>query len=169
MDEGFCGGDRAAQDIGDLLIGEVLLPAEDDCGALVFWEKSEGLFDAFFEFGEEASVGRAGSGGIFEVVMEGIVVLVGWAGIERFGWVAAASAQFVEAEITGDGVEPGGESGCGAVPSGGLVHLHENILREILGFLQIADHAVNQIHDGLFVFFDQGFEGGTVAALNAQH
>ena len=168
MDEGFGGGDRTAQDIGYFLIGELLLSAQDHGGALVLRECGEGLFDAIVELGEEAGVGRAGSGGIFDVVMQG-VVLVGWAGIEGFGRVSAASAKFVEAEITGDGVEPGRESGCGTVTPGGLVDLHENILTEILGLLEIAGHAVNQIHDGLFVFFDQGLEGSTVAALNAQH
>jgi hypothetical protein len=169
VDERFGGGERATQDIGDLFVGEVLLAAEQDGETLVLGEAGEGEFDLLFEFGMEVGIRGAGGGGVVELVVERGVLAGIRGSIDGSGGVTAAPAQFVEAEVAGDGVEPGGEPGGDAVAVGRFVELDKDVLSEVFGFLEVAEHAIDQVHDGLFILVQQSFEGMGIAVLNTQH
>ena len=142
------------------------MSAKEDGGALVFREGGEGLFNALLEFGLEAGGGWVGGDRVFQLVVQSQVIHSCGSGVQGFGGVSAATAQFVKAEVPSDGVEPGGESRGNPVAVGGLVNLDEDDLGEVLSFLQIAEHAIDEVHDGLFVFLDQRFKSGGIAALN---
>ena len=86
-----------------------------------------------------------------------------------FGGMAPATAEFVQAEVTGDGEKPGGEFGFDAVAVGGLKYLDENVLRQVLGLGGVAQDAVDQVEDGLLVFIDEFLERGFVPPLHTQH
>ena len=68
----------------------------------------------------------------------------------------------VLAEIHGDPVEPRRELGVAAEGADGLEDLDEDVLRQVLRFLLVADHAREQAHDAAFVALHELVEGALV-------
>ena len=87
--------------------------------------------------------------------MQRLVVRVIAGLIQRLGRMARAPADFVQAQIAGDGEEPGGKLGGGFVARGGFPDLDKDILRQVLGFGLVAQRAEGEVHHGLLVFLDQ--------------
>ena len=52
---------------------------------------------------------------------------------------------------------------------GRFEHLHEDRLRQVLGFRRVVQHPVGHVHDRLLVFVHQLGKSGRVALLHAQH
>ena len=116
----------------------------------------------------QQSFGRGSGFGVLELV-ERLAFLVGMGGIERGGRVPGAAADFVQAQVAGDREQPGGKLRGDLVAVGRFVHLDEDILREVLGFRRVAQHAVSDIHERLLVFIHQLGESAAIALLDAQH
>jgi hypothetical protein len=75
----------------------------------------------------------------------GGVFVGGAGGVEGIGGMAGAAAEFVEAEVAGDGEKPGGEFGFDAVAGGGFIDLNENGLGEVFGFRGVGEGAVDHM------------------------
>lgn len=111
-----------------------------------------------------------GWGGLMVLeVMGGAVLVAGSAGIHGFGGMAGAAAKFVEAEVAGDGEEPGGKAGGSLVALSRSVDLDEDVLGEVLGFHGVAEHPGDEIENGLLVAVDELLESGGVALFDAEH
>jgi hypothetical protein len=80
-----------------------------------------------------------------------------------------ASTDFIEAKIPRDGKQPGGEFGGNLIARSRLIDLNKNVLREILGFGQVMEHAKRQVHDRPFVFVHELRKSGLIALFNQQH
>jgi len=168
MDEGFGGGEGAAEDFGDFFVAEVVLAAEEDGATLVFGKFVQG----FLDFLDEFAVQQAVRGGDLRFVLElagRLVFVFGMRFFEGFGGMTGAAAKFVEAKVAGDGKEPGGKFGGLLITAAGFIDLQEYVLGQILGFRLIVEIAENEVHDLLFVLIHEFGKGGAVAALHAEH
>lgn len=168
VDEGFGSGNRDVEDAGDFLVGQFLFAEKEDGGALVLGQFAEGFVDFRRQFVEENLAGHAAGLGVGGIAHDRAVI-GGQRGVEGFGGVSGSASDLVEAKIAGDGEEPGGEAGGDSVATGRLPGLDEHLLREVFGFVGVAERSLNEIEDGLAVLFDQGFECREVALLDAEH
>lgn len=167
-DEGFGGGHGDPEHGGDVLIGEFGVTKEEDGGALVFGETLEGFGDFGFQLAEEDGIGDPGWIAFGGQEIGGGIARVGGS-VEGFGGVAAAAAEFVQAEVAGDGEEPGGEAGGDAVTGGGFPGLEEDLLGDVFGIPGIMEGSKDEVTHGLAVFIDQAFEGLEIPLLGAEH
>ena len=83
--------------------------------------------------------------------------------------MTGAAADFVQAQVAGDGEQPGGKPGGHLVARGGFIDLDKDVLGEVLGFGGVPQKPVNQVHHRLFVFVHQFGKSGMIPAFNAQH
>src|SRR6266705_3806152 len=141
MDERFGGGKRTVQDLGDLFGARLILPAEQDGGALVLRQFGQRLLDFFGELSVEHIVRRQ-ENLLVLVLALGLVFMFAVRFFERLGGMARAAADFVQAQIARDGEKPGGKFRRAFVTGAGFVNLEKNILREILGLGLVAQRAV---------------------------
>ena len=168
MDQGFGGGKGEAEDAGDFLVGKVVLAAKEDGQALFFGQGIEGLLDFGFEFVLQKGFRRGESLVVFKLARRRFVGF-GQAGFDGLGGMARAAADFVEADVAGDGENPGGEFGGDLVAGGGLVNADEDDLGQVFRFGKIVQHAEHEADDGLFVFFHQLLEGAQVSVFGEEH
>ena len=66
--------------------------------------------------------------------------------------MAGAAADFVQAQVPGDGEKPSGEFGRNLVTMGRLVDLKENMLGQVFRLGRVGKGPISQVHHGLFVF-----------------
>ena len=168
MDKRFCGGKRAAQNFGDFLVAQILLPAEQNGGALVFRQFSQCFLDFLRQLAVQQCFCRQKN--FFVLVLPLWLALAFTVGFfERFGGMTRAAAQFVQAKVARDGEQPRGKFCRPFVAAPGFVNLEKNILREILGFGLIAQCAINEVHHRLPVFFHQLRKRRAVAPFDTEH
>jgi hypothetical protein len=91
------------------------------------------------------------------------------AGFEGVGGVTGAAADFVEADVAGDGVNPGGKAGGNLVARGGLEDAEEDRLGHVFGLGEVVQHAEHEVDEGLFVFLDQLLKSGHVPGFDEEH
>ena len=80
-----------------------------------------------------------------------------------------APTYFIQRQIARDGEQPGGEFRCGLVAVRGLVNLHKDVLRQILGLSGVFEGAIYEVDDGPFVAFHEQFKGVHVPVFNPEH
>ena len=168
MDQGLGGGKGEAEDAGDLLVGKLILAAQQHGQALFFGQVVKGLLDFGLQFGVQKGLGRSECVLVFKLPRHRLVAvrLVGFDGLRG---MAGAAADFVQANMPGDGKNPGREFGGNFVAGGGLVNADKNGLGQILRLGQIVQHAEHEVDDGLFIFFDQLLESAHVSRLGKEH
>ena len=76
-----------------------------------------------------------------------------------------AAAQHVQAGVGGDAVQPGRDIEVVARASQRPVGFDEAVLREVVGVVGVAHHAVDEGVDLALVALEDGLEGGLVARL----
>ncbi len=165
VDAGFDGFGGAVEDGGNLLVRLVMVHREDQCGALVFGELQEGLFDAFLQFG---------CSGLLVGLCAGI-----WQGVAKCGKALAREKRFttsftkgVDRGIAGNLEEPGGKAGAfegEARGANGLIGPHEDALGDILRFVRIGNHPVYEGQDRALEFFHELFKGCFIAGTDLFH
>ena len=168
MDQRLGRRERAAEDFGNLLVTQILLAAEQDGAALVLGQGGHGIGDLLGQFPVQQAVRRRGAGLVLNLVAR-LVLAVRVRLVQRLGRVPRPPAELVQAEIAGDGEEPGGELGGLDVAGARFVYLQKDILRQVLRLGLVPQGAVDEVHDRLLVFPDQLGESRAVAALDAQH
>ena len=85
----------------------------------------------------------------------------------RGGALVPGIARMVDAEVGGDAVEPGAETGLGAVGLARTVDPEEDFLGELFGDGLVVDHAVHEMNDRLAVFLDKKVEAGHIAGCGS--
>ncbi len=85
------------------------------------------------------------------------------------GALMAVVAGVVDAEIGGDAIEPGAETGLGAVGLAGAVDAEEDLLGELLGDCLVVHHAIHEVNDGLAVLIDEEVKARHVAGAQLEH
>ena len=153
---------------GDFLVAHFVLPAEQDRGALVFRQFGERLLDFFCEFAVQ-DIFRGQENFFVLVLPRRLVVVFGVRFLERFGGMARAPADFVQAQIARDGEKPGGKFGGAPVAGAGFPDLEKRILRHVLGLGLVAERAKNEVEQRLLVFPGQSRKRRAVAAFHTQH
>src|SRR5277367_3422982 len=98
MDERFRGGKRAVQNLGDLLVAQFVLTAEQNGRALVLRQFGQRLLDFFGEFAVQ-DIFRRQKNLLVLVLPRRLVFVFGVRLFQRFGGVARASANFIQAQI----------------------------------------------------------------------
>lgn len=88
---------------------------------------------------------------------------------ERDFFAATAATGFVENEISGDCVEPGGEFGGGFVARGAFPDADEDLLGDVVGIVDVPEHSGYGPDDGALVEFDELLEGLDVAVFDLEH
>lgn len=83
--------------------------------------------------------------------------------------MARATAEFIEAEVAGDGKEPGGKFGGLPVATARFIDLQEDVLSDVFGLGLVVEIAENEIQDFLFVLIHEFGKSGAVAAFHAEH
>jgi len=81
----------------------------------------------------------------------------------------APPPDFVQAQMPRDRKNPGGKLGRNLVAPGGLKNTDEDILRQVLRFIQVMQHPIDHIDNGLLVFLDQFLKSLEVSVFNAEH
>jgi hypothetical protein len=168
MDQGLGGGERTADDHGDLLVAHFIAAAEQDGSALVFGQFRERQFDFLRQLAVEHGVARQGNFPVL-VLARRMVLGVRVGRLEGIRRMTGAAAEFVEAQIAGNGEEPGGKAGGNLVTMGGFMDLEKDGLGDILRFGGVAQVPVHHVHDRLFVFVHQFGKSPLVPALDAKH
>lgn len=159
VDSGFDGFFRAFHDVGDFGVGEVVVFAEHNGGALVFGKGGDGVGDLLFEFASRDGVGWRGfvAGRVYGEV------------VQRIGGVTFAPTDPVEGGVAGDAKEPGAEFPGGIEIVTVLVDANEHILGRVLGVGLVAENAMEEIVDGVLVSMHEDVERGVVPAGKACH
>src|SRR5208282_5019316 len=111
MDERFGGRKRAAQDFGDFLVTQLLLPAEQDGGALVFRQAGQGFLNFLRQFAVQQLLRRQNVALVLEL-LAWLVLMLGMRFLERIGGMARTPADFVQTQVARDGEQPGGKFGA---------------------------------------------------------
>ena len=168
MDERFRGRKRAVQHVGDFLVAQLLLPAEQNGAALVFGQFGECFLDFLGQFPLQQFFRRRHLRFVL-VLPLWLILVVGLGFLDGFGAMTRAAAEFVQAEVARDGEQPGGKFRGLFVPAAGFIHLQKNVLRQVLGLGLVAQRTVNEVHHRLLVFVHQFSERRPVAAFDAQH
>jgi hypothetical protein len=169
MEKGFDGGNGTAKNLGDLLVGQALEPAEENGGALGLRQLPDGSVDAVVEFAFGGGAGRVFGAGVRQFAGDGGGVVRIGEGVEGLSAMAGAAAVFVENDVVGDGKQPSGEFGGGLIAAGGAEHLEENALGEVFGFPRVTDGTVDDVNDGALVAFNQDAKGVLIAVADAGH
>ena len=128
-------------------------------------ECSDGLFERFFEFVLLRLDVWAGCCVVGE--LSGLIIL-GFR-IERDFLAATAATGFVENEVSGDCVEPGGEFGGGFVARGAFPDADEDLLGDVVGIVDVSEHSGYGSDDGALVEFDELLEGLDIAVFDLEH
>ena len=144
MDAGAHGAELESEGGRDLLVGEPLDVAQDDSGTKVGREGVERALHVVVELGVEYDLlGASGRGGQARVGIVG----------ERVEADALLSTHAVEEEVRRDAVQPALE-GSRPVGAQGVEHADEDVVREVLGVVNIAREAVGQAVDARAVLGD---------------
>jgi hypothetical protein len=98
-----------------------------------------------------------------------LVVVLGVGFLQRFRRMARTAADFVEAQIPGDGEKPRGKFGGALIAGAGFPDLEKRVLRDVLGFGFITQRAKDKIEERLLVFLDEFRKRRAVAAFHTQH
>ena len=163
--EAFYCGKGHFEDVAELLIRQFLVTAEYDSEALFFRERGDGLFKRLFEFLLLCLNVWAGCRVVGE--LSGLIIL----GFRFEGdfFAAAAATGFVENEISGNRVEPGGELGGGFVARRAFPDADEDLLGDVVGIINVPEHSCHGSDDGALVEFDELLEGLDVAVFDLEH
>ena len=170
VNQGFGGRNGSSEDFGDFFVAQFAFAAEQDGSALFFGQFGESRVDLVENLSPLGGVGRGEFAPIFELTV-GMRLVVGMRFIQGIGWVSGAAADFVQAQIAGDGEEEGAEFGRRLIPFRRPPHLDEDGLGEVFGLHFIGQRAVNKADDRLLPAFDQGGERrvrGLAAAFYAE-
>ncbi len=135
---------------------------------MLFREGVESELNESFQFRVEQMNGRAGAVGVRSFERR----RVGWGklgGLQGVSGVSVTSAQFIQAEVPGDGEEPGGKAGVFTVATGETEDLNEGCLGQVFSLSGVVQHPVEKVEYGLAVFVDEGREGVAIAAFYAAH
>ena len=81
----------------------------------------------------------------------------------------AVVAGVVDAEVGGDAVEPGAETGLGTIGLAGTVDAEEDLLGELFGDRLVVHHAVHEVNDRLAVLLEEEVEARHVAGAQLEH
>lgn len=164
-EQAFDGRERHLEDVAELLIREFLVTSENDGETLFFWEGGDRKVECFFEFFVLRLDVRTMSGQIGELSRLIVIVF----GFKRDLFAATTAAGFVEDEITGDGVEPGGEFGGRFVAWCAFPDPNEDLLGNIVGVIHISEHSGHGSNDGALMKFDELLKGPDVAVFDLEH
>jgi len=146
---------RGAQNVGDLVVAEGLVIAEDDRSALLQRQRVEGLPDRMALFVGDGDFVRRRLGTGFRI---------GIAAVKRRGLAAMVVAQAGD-----DAIEVGAKRGRWLVARGRLQDSQEGFLGDILRFVGIAQQPEGDIPGRGLMPPRQHLEGGHLAASRRRH
>ena len=159
------GGERHLEDLADLLIRHLFVTAEDDGEALFFGECGDGVVQSFFQLFLLADFIRCRRGVIFKLRRGLVVVFL----FERNLAAPGAAAAFIEDEIAQNGEKPGGKLSGGLVAMRAFPDPEENLLGDVVGIIQAAEHAAGRADDHALMHFHQLLKGVHVSFTDTQH
>lgn len=164
-EEAFYCGKGHFEDVAELLIREFLVTTEDDCEALFFRERCDGLFKGLFEFLLLCLNVGAGCRVIGE--LSRLIILC--FRFEGDFFAATAATGFVENKISGNGVEPSRELGGGFVARRAFPDADEDLLGDVVSIIDVPEHSGYGANDGALVEFNELLEGPNVALFDLEH
>jgi len=150
---------RAPRHLGDLGVAEPGVPGEEEDLALTWRELGEGLLEAAERLSalEAPERPRVRIGDRLQRPRR------------RLGLAKAVTAEPVEGEVPGDGVEPGPEGPPRTVASPLKVDPEEGLLEELLGLATVAEEAGEEGEEPSGVAVVEALEGAGASAAERLH
>ena len=95
--------------------------------------------------------------------VERLVFVLGMGGVERFRRMPRPAADFVQAQVAGDGEEPGRERRPTAELAQPARRGQKRVLHHVLRVLRVAAHLEAEAEDAALLLLEKGLEGGPVS------
>src|SRR5947199_3391902 len=159
---------RAAERRGHVAVGEAVDTREEKGCALLRRQLADRRLELTRQLaGRCALLGRGRRGGGELRALAAVVVVPRLPEVDPE--VPLGAPELVQAEIGGDGEEPGREAALGPVAVAEAEDLHEDVLGHLLGAGLAADQPARVLEDAWAELLEEILEGRLVARLEAEH